>query len=77
MIKYFFNWLVSEYQNNNIELHLLSNGVDYDTKFDYNYSTDILSAESSKNVGESFSSDGVTLTHHVQHGNIEIKVKFL
>lgn len=77
MMKDVFNWLVSEYQENNIELHLLSNGVDYDTNFHYNCSTDILSAESSKIVGESFGSDGVTLTQHVQLGNIEIKVKFL
>lgn len=73
----FFDWLVKEYQNNHIELHLIFEKIDYDKNFSYNIDSDVLLAESSSCLGESFGGDGTTITEHIKNGNIEIKLKFL
>ena len=72
-----FKWLIDHNNAGSIELHLIFNGIDYDTNFHYEEKADILTACSTSKPNESFGSDGQTITQHMTQKNISISFRFI
>ena len=70
----FFEWLLQQYQQGKIEMHILFNGIDYDKNFYYNRDTNFLTADSSTSTGMGFVSESQTVIGLVNNCGLQIKL---